>query len=51
MLVGSAYLDEAYLVHGTELKAPNSTRTQYRSNYSEVKILVCFNICITIIIF
>jgi len=54
MLAGRAYLDGAYPVHdtdGTELKAPNSIRTQYRSNYSEVKILVFTSICITIIIF
>jgi len=42
MLVGRAYLDEAYAVHtyGTELEAPNSIRTQYHPNYSEVKILI-----------
>ncbi|KAE9544455.1 hypothetical protein AGLY_001634 [Aphis glycines] len=29
MLAGRAYSDEAYSVHGTELKAPNSIHTQY----------------------
>jgi len=44
MLVGIKYLDETYAVHtvfGTELEAPHSIRTQYRQNYSEVKILGC----------
>ncbi|XP_027841319.2 kelch-like protein 3 isoform X1 [Aphis gossypii] len=34
------YLDGAYPVHGTELKAPNSIRTQYRSNYSEYVLVM-----------
>jgi len=44
MLVGKNYLAEAHAAHtvvDTEFKASNSIRTQYRSNYSEVKILVC----------
>ncbi|XP_022177565.1 kelch-like protein 17 isoform X2 [Myzus persicae] len=37
------YLNEAYAVHsvlGTEFEAPNSIRTQYRSNYSEYVLLM-----------
>jgi len=43
MLIGIKYLDKAYAGHtvfGTELEAPHSIRTQYRQNYTEVKILV-----------